>query len=149
MCNFDIIASLIERLPSEVDGIIVPPSSNAMETAPSDSVEVDEIIASRNGREDADFFTRQPLPRQTRRNGRRRSGDEIDSQLIRSEGEEEPRGVLSPMDTEMRGDPDDAMVQPCCLFPRRSCYLQKICEELFRAVDYEPEKVEGILNEGE
>ena len=154
MCNFGIITSLIEDLPSEVDGIIVPASSNALETAPPNSVEVDEIIAPGNGREDADFVTKHPLAaRPTRRNGRRHSRDEIDSQLIRSEcEEEEPRHVLSLVDMGIHrhnGDPDDAVVQSCCLFPRRSCYLQKICVEFFRAVDYEPEKVEGILNEGE
>ena len=147
MCNFDIIAALIDDLPSEVDGIIVPPSDGIIK--PPDSVEVDEIIAPGNGREDADFVTRCPLER--RRNGRRRSRDEIDSQLIRSECDEEPRRVLSVMDMEIHNgdDPYDAVVQPCCLFPCRSGYLQKICEDLFRAVDYEPEKVEGILNEGE
>lgn len=159
MFNFDIAASRDEPRPrSGADGIIQPRLCNAVEDVPVDSVdgviEKDEVIGP--GAVENNYIITGQLRLQKPRNERNErvhSRDEIDSELIRvQEDEEEPSYSFSPSEMEEMDEAslgsDDDVVQPCCFIPRSS-YLRKKCEELFFAVDYKPETVERILGQGE
>lgn len=163
MFNFDITASCDEPRPrSRADGIIQPRRCNAVEDVPVDSVdgviEQDEVVGPGAVKNNY-IITGQLVGLQKPRNERNEGGhsrDEIDSELIRvqedEEDEEEPSYAFSPSKMEEMEEAslgsDDDVVQPCCFIPRSS-YLRKKCEELFFAVDYKPETVERILERGE